>query len=219
MKPNKYSGYSSHSENTTNKQLYYSTKRKGALKVKGNQNITNIAYIITIIKFINNVLLTGVISSPSTSSSILSSHDNGNENNADHTVVRPGPLIGQCCEDGRVSMHTIDSTLWEIQLPAPLLYICNMDITKDGSDEMVVCGWDGMLYIYYSHSFVLLFLLSLPSTFVSLSPFSPLSLLLPLLSLSSLSLCSFSVLFSSPLSSLFVRFPFSSLTAAQSCSL
>jgi hypothetical protein len=44
-------------------------------------------------------------------------------------------------------LKTPDRALWELQVDHELFALHLLDVNRDGEDEIIACGWDGMTYI------------------------------------------------------------------------
>lgn len=64
-------------------------------------------------------------------------------------------------------MLSSGSKLWELQVSHQLFASSNVDIDGDGTDELVTCSWDGLVYIISTQQNVVRFQFSDPvSAFV-----------------------------------------------------
>ncbi|KAI8499760.1 integrin alpha FG-GAP repeat-containing protein 2 [Branchiostoma belcheri] len=68
----------------------------------------------------------------------------------------PSDDAGDCAGRGLYAMCTLDGTLmlgqgeeivWSLQVDHHLFSLTKLDVTRDGKDEIVACGWDGQTYI------------------------------------------------------------------------
>lgn len=57
------------------------------------------------------------------------------------------PAFAMCTLGGSLALYTIKEKLWEMQVPHQLFAISKLDITADGSDEVIACAWDGTTLI------------------------------------------------------------------------
>ncbi|XP_066587927.1 KICSTOR complex protein ITFG2-like isoform X2 [Prorops nasuta] len=49
--------------------------------------------------------------------------------------------------DGTIMLVKDDIILWAMQVDHQIFSLCQLDVTGDGSDEIVACAWDGQTYI------------------------------------------------------------------------
>lgn len=49
--------------------------------------------------------------------------------------------------DGTIMLVKDEVILWSMQVDHQIFSLCRLDVTGDGSDEIVACGWDGQTYI------------------------------------------------------------------------
>ena len=52
-----------------------------------------------------------------------------------------------CTLGGSLALYTGREKLWEVQVPHQLFSISKVDVTGNGSDEVVACAWDGTTLI------------------------------------------------------------------------
>ncbi|XP_017888949.1 KICSTOR complex protein ITFG2-like [Ceratina calcarata] len=91
----------------------------------------------------------------------FSCHDNSNNNNEGNlkakdinetdvtdkknsSQVKPYALATL---DGTIMLVKDEIILWSMQVDHQIFALCRLDITGDGSDEIVACAWDGQTYI------------------------------------------------------------------------
>lgn len=49
--------------------------------------------------------------------------------------------------DGTIMLVKDEIILWSMQVDHQIFALCRLDVTSDGSDEIVACAWDGQTYI------------------------------------------------------------------------
>lgn len=59
----------------------------------------------------------------------------------------PSGLSAISSLNGWLKLSEPKRSLWEVQVDHELFSVYSMDVTGDGSDEIVACAWDGMTYI------------------------------------------------------------------------
>lgn len=91
----------------------------------------------------------------------FSCHDNTNNNNeenlkekgtfeTDATVKKnssQGKPYALATLDGTIMLVKDEIILWSMQVDHQIFALCRLDVTGDGSDEIVACAWDGQTYI------------------------------------------------------------------------
>ncbi|XP_023931939.1 KICSTOR complex protein ITFG2 isoform X2 [Lingula anatina] len=62
-------------------------------------------------------------------------------------VEDKGTFYALCTLDGTLMLVEDDKILWSFQVDHQLFGLTKLDFTGDGSDEVIVCSWDGQTYI------------------------------------------------------------------------
>nr|XP_032805302.1 KICSTOR complex protein ITFG2 isoform X1 [Petromyzon marinus] len=81
-----------------------------------------------------------------------------NKNVSTHLIanIRQGDMQGEAVKSGLFALCTLDGTLklmgpdsllWSVQVDHQLFALAKLDVTSDGSEEVVACAWDGQTYI------------------------------------------------------------------------
>ncbi|CAK9805713.1 KICSTOR complex protein ITFG2 [Anthophora quadrimaculata] len=88
----------------------------------------------------------------------FSSQDNSNVDNVKERAkaevdsnIQKGSLQGKpyalATLDGTIMLVKDEVILWSMQVDHQIFALCRLDVTGDGSDEIVACAWDGQTYI------------------------------------------------------------------------
>eukprot|EP00058_Branchiostoma_floridae_P023000 XP_002608490.1 hypothetical protein BRAFLDRAFT_283174 [Branchiostoma floridae] len=56
-------------------------------------------------------------------------------------------LYAMCTLDGTLMLGQGEEIVWSLQVDHHLFSLTKLDVTMDGKDEIVACGWDGQTYI------------------------------------------------------------------------
>ncbi|CAH1257113.1 ITFG2 [Branchiostoma lanceolatum] len=56
-------------------------------------------------------------------------------------------LYAMCTLDGTLMLGQGEEIVWSLQVDHHLFSLTKLDVTRDGKDEIVACGWDGQTYI------------------------------------------------------------------------
>lgn len=92
------------------------------------------------------------------------SHNNNNTNNNNNAEVDNGKNKDETLDESKenysrgkpYALATLDGTimlvqdeniLWAMQVDHQIFALCRLDVTNDGSDEIIACAWDGQTYI------------------------------------------------------------------------
>ncbi|KAF7391752.1 hypothetical protein HZH68_011295 [Vespula germanica] len=76
-----------------------------------------------------------------------------NENNKDDELDESkensskGKPYALATLDGTIMLVKDENILWAMQVDHQIFALCRLDVTNDGSDEIIACAWDGQTYI------------------------------------------------------------------------
>ena len=74
-----------------------------------------------------------------------------------HSLNEQSSLLALGMLDGNVSLMDQEQILWTLPLEKNLLTLSKLDITSDGYEEIITCGWDGSTYIIDSEKNIVKF--------------------------------------------------------------
>ncbi|XP_046425664.1 KICSTOR complex protein ITFG2-like isoform X1 [Neodiprion fabricii] len=87
------------------------------------------------------------------SPSLDNNKDNNNrsetddKNSQDSVGAKKGKPYALATLDGTIMLVQDEVILWAMQVDHQIFALCRLDVTGDGTDEIVACAWDGQTYI------------------------------------------------------------------------
>ncbi|KAL6266357.1 hypothetical protein P5V15_003212 [Pogonomyrmex californicus] len=74
-------------------------------------------------------------------------NDTDSDDVVDHENAPKGKPYALATLDGTIMLVQDEVILWAMQVDHQIFALCRLDVTGDGSDEIIACAWDGQTYI------------------------------------------------------------------------